>query len=100
MEIKTIDVNALEWFDRSAGNSYFAGTITINFGTPDTKELIMPFQYGYGSHYEYRAMDKLKEKGLIKTKDKTLSLYCRENGIILRTNKRENCLKRELRAVN
>ena len=30
--IKTIDVNCKEWFDKLNGNSYFAGTISINYG--------------------------------------------------------------------
>ena len=32
METKTIDVNAKEWFDKINGNSYFCGTITLNYG--------------------------------------------------------------------
>ena len=32
MKTKTIDVNAKEWFDNKNGNSYFCGTITLNFG--------------------------------------------------------------------
>jgi len=30
--MKTIDINAKEWFDKINGNSYFAGTITLDFG--------------------------------------------------------------------
>ena len=31
-QIKTIDVNCLEWFDKINGNSYFAGEIIVNYG--------------------------------------------------------------------
>lgn len=98
-KIKTLDINALEWFDRVNGNSYFAGEVVINYGTKDEKTYNMPFQYGYGNHYQDMAMSLLSEKKLIDTHG-TMSLwqYCKENGIILRTNKRENCLQRELKA--
>lgn len=40
-KIKTIDVTALEWFDKANGNSYFAGTVTINFGMKSQREYTM-----------------------------------------------------------
>ena len=101
MKIKTIDVNALEWFDKINGNSYFAGTVTINFGMKSEKRFIMPFQYGYGEHYTTMAGKLLQDKGIISTDDrKTLRQYCKENDIILRTNKQTGCRKRELMNLN
>ena len=64
-EIKTIDVIAKEWFDKVNGNSYFAGTITVNFGLPDQKEIKLPFQYGYGNLYEQQAFYALQKERLI-----------------------------------
>ena len=55
MKIKTIDVQAKEWFDKVNGNSYFSANISINFGMPSQKNLFIPFQYGYGSQYEHEA---------------------------------------------
>jgi len=37
MKIKTIDVNVKEWFDKVNGNSYFAGTVSLNFGMKTQK---------------------------------------------------------------
>jgi len=47
-KIKTIDVQAKEWFDKLNGNSYFSGIITLNFGMPDVETFIIRFQYGCG----------------------------------------------------
>tara|TARA_R100000654_G_scaffold21332_2_gene43026 strand:+ start:3482 stop:3820 length:339 start_codon:yes stop_codon:yes gene_type:complete len=55
MNIKTIDVNALTWFDKVNGNSYFSGKIVLNQNLKNEVVLFMPFQYGYGSQYEYQA---------------------------------------------
>lgn len=99
-DVKTIDVNALEWFDKVNGNSYFAGTVTINYGTDEAKTLTMPYQYGYGTSYQDEAFKVLTEANLLPAGQYT-SLYgqCKELGIILRTSKRENCKKAELKAI-
>jgi hypothetical protein len=47
--MKTIDINAKEWFDKVNGNSYFSAVITIDFGMPTQKEYRLPFQYGSGT---------------------------------------------------
>ena len=97
MKIKTIDVNALEWFDKINGNSYFAGTVTVNYGTKAEKSFNMPFQYGYGEQYEQEALNILKEKKIIPDNcNRPLWAYCKDSGIILRTVKHENCKKRDL----
>jgi len=95
MKIKTIDINALEWFDRVNGNSYFSAVVTLNFGMESAKSFTLPFQYGYGEHYIDRAKVLLFEKGYFKEND-VLWRLCRENNIILRTSKKENCLKRDV----
>lgn len=92
--LKTIDVNAFEWFDKVNGNSYFAGKVTINFGLPNEKSLNLPFQYGYGDHYKDMAVKALQENFKL-TVDRIWDL--RDNGVILRTNKVENCKKRDLK---
>lgn len=92
-QVKTIDVNAKQWFDKVNGNSYFSAEVVINYGQTDAETIILPFQYGYGEAYIYTALSKLKEAGYI-TADNTAHL--RDNGIILRTNKQKNCKKREL----
>jgi hypothetical protein len=100
-KIKTIDVNALDWFDKINGNSYFAGTVCINYGMKTQINLVMPFQYGYESHYETEAMTVLIKKGYIKDADRNESLwrYCERKGIIYRHSKKENCKQKELKSL-
>lgn len=99
--IETIDVNALEWFDKVNGNSYFAARITINFGMDDERSYTMPYQYGYGDHYRDMAFQFLQDNGEIETQPLMTShwRYYQDNGIIARHYKRENCKKRELLAL-
>lgn len=68
VKVKTIDIEALEWFDRVNGNSYFAGTIEINKGLKSEKRFIMPFQYGYGDHYVSKYHNLNGELTSLKTK--------------------------------
>lgn len=87
--MKTIDIQAKEWFDKVYGNSYFSGIITIDYGMPTEKQFKMPFQYGYEEQYIYEAAKVL---GI----DDPLWRYCKENNITLKTNKQTNCKKKEL----
>jgi hypothetical protein len=93
MDINTIDINAKEWFDRINGNSYFAGSIVLNFGQDSQIKFTMPFEYGYGDFYIQKAMQTLNDAGLIEAK---YTSELRDLGIILRTNMQRNCKKREL----
>ena len=99
MKTKTIDIQAKEWFDKVNGNSYFAGTITLNYGTETEETFLMPFQYGYGSQYEQEAKAILTQFNKISTDYESLSNYCKRVGIILRKNIQRNSLKRDLKAI-
>ncbi len=102
IDVKTIDINAKEWFDRSAGNSYFSANVTLNYGTDNAIDIYIPFQYGYDSTYIHEAAMELNKAGYITLKQysngsfEALWQYCRDRGIILRTNKQENCRKKDL----
>lgn len=98
-KIKTIDVNCKEWFDRVNGNSYFAGSVTINYGMKTQKTFKVPFQYGYGNQYEHEAMRTLQENGYFKNVKYPFSELKSQN-IIYRHNIEKNCLKRELTALD
>ena len=94
-----LEVNAKEWFDKSAGNSYFSAVVVLD----DVVVAELPFQYGYGDHYLDMASEKLDELGVIDNPRKgqnemreSLWRYCQDNNIKLISHKRENCLKREL----
>ena len=97
--MKTIDINAKEWFDKTFGNSYFAGTITLNYGTETEEIFLLPFQYGYGDEYEHEAKAVLTQFNKISPDYESLYNYCKRVGIILRSNIQRNCLKRDLKAI-
>ena len=97
MKIKTIDVDAKEWYDKVNGNSYCSVIVTVNYRLKGEQTFKVPFQYGYGEFYIQAAGELLvKEKIVNMDKRTALWRYCEENNIILRTSKQENCLKREV----
>lgn len=95
-KIKTIDVNCLEWFDKVNGNSYFAGTITINYGLKTAKVFNIPFQYGYGDQFRYSAWELLKKNKVINFDSLSIWQFIEKNNIIERYNIQTNCKKRDL----
>jgi hypothetical protein len=98
--LKTIDINAKEWFDKINGNSYFAGTVIVNYNLKDEKTFLMPLQYGYSYQYEYEAKKLLTEFNIISTEySQNLFNYCDDNGIEINSNKQTRCLKRELKQI-
>lgn len=105
-QIKTIDINAKEWFDKVNGNSYFSAVVSLNYGMDESEQIFLPFQYGYGSHYVDMAAEELDKLGYISLEKyengsrEPLWRYCDNHKIILRTSKKENCLKKEVKAIN
>lgn len=100
MKTKTIDINAKEWFDKLNGNSYFAGIITLNYGTETEETFLMPFQYGYGSSYEQAAKATLTEFNMISADyGQSLYSYCKENNIKFSSSIKSDCKKKELKEV-
>jgi len=100
MKIKTIDINAKEWFDKVNGNSYFAGTITLNYGMKSEETFLMQYENGYGNYYEQKAKAILTQFNKISgTWSQPLSMYCRENKIIYRSSIIDKCKKRELKEI-
>lgn len=97
-DIKTIDINALEWFDKVNGNSYYAAKVTINFSMQDESSFILPFDYGYGDYYQQAAMKAIKERYPFITSSHLWQLRD-EFGVIIRTSKRK-ALKRDLKNLN
>lgn len=98
LQVKTIDINAKEWFDKVNGNSYWSAQVTINFGMPDAKTIYVPFQYGYGTAYEFDSIRQLQMDGIIPN-DVTIYApwsFCEENNIIYRAQKQDNCRKRDV----
>jgi len=54
-------VEAREWFDKSGGNSYFSARVFVNGEAVE----YLPFQYGYGNHFEYEAEKALRAGGFL-----------------------------------
>jgi len=60
-ELKTLDVEAFEHFDKANGNSYFSARLTLNSGLENEETHLIPFQYGYGSQFETEAANVLRK---------------------------------------
>lgn len=96
--MKTLDINAKEWFDKVNGNSYFSAQIVIDYDLPTYKKYFLPFQYGYGDSFQWKSLKHLQEIGEITNNIGYLG-QLRDNGVIIRTSKR-NALKRDLKEEN
>jgi len=97
MKIKTIDIQAKEWLDKTYGNSYFSAQIIINFGMESQSTLYIPYEYGYGDYYLQASQKLLISLGYIPTNNYCLTRQCRDElKIILRYSKQKGCLKREM----
>ena len=96
--MKTLDINAKEWFDKVNGNSYFSAQIIIDYDLPTYQKYFLPFQYGYGDSYQWQSLKHLQEIGLVDNNIGHL-WQLRDNGVIIRTSKK-NALKRELKEEN
>lgn len=57
--MRSVFVEGKTWFDKSGGNSYFSARIHID----GKLAMVLPFQYGYGSQYEYEAVKALWGNG-------------------------------------
>jgi hypothetical protein len=92
LKIKTIDIIAKEWRDKVNGNSYFSVRVTLDLGLKTERIIFVPFQYGYGNAYEYEVAKAIFGK------DEGKPHRWKENtsGVIVRSDKHENCLKRDV----
>lgn len=98
-EIKTIDVLTLLWWDRTYGNTYFAGKVTINYGMESEETFKIPFQYGDDSMCQNHAFKELQKKEYIPVTNQSAWQYYRENNIIVRNSTHKNCKQRELKNI-
>jgi hypothetical protein len=91
-----LEIHAKEWFDRVNGNSYFSAKVYLD----DKPVATLPFQYGYGDHYQDRTKHAiepiLKNMGIEFDDYDVLWRICSENDIKLVYSKQEKCLKREV----
>lgn len=66
--IRSVFVEARQWLDKSAGNSYFSARIHIN----GRVAIVLPFQYGYESAFRDEAFRALQRGGLVSDQLRTL----------------------------
>jgi hypothetical protein len=74
--MKTVDVQAKEWFDKVNGNSYFSAVVTVDFGQPSEKTYKLPFQYGFGSHYEFQAAKEIGFDSVAEMRRSGITVNC------------------------
>ena len=89
--LKSIDISGLKWFDEQNGNTYHAGHVTINADTPQAQTFAIQDQYGYGSQFEYSALETLEEFGVMTDRERYTHggaeapwAYCDKRNIALR----------------
>ncbi len=93
-KIKTIDIQAKEWFDKVNGNSYFSAIVTTDYGTKKEQTFKIPFEYGHNTQYQQEGLKALLHAGLITTVSK---YELKEQGIILRSNIQTGCKKADVK---
>lgn len=98
-KVKSIDIQAKEWWDRANGNSYFSAVVTVNFGLPSIQTFYLPFQYGYGSQYVDESVRLLKLNKLVPDVSMLeLGLYFKDNNVRFNYSKHEGCKSAEVQA--
>jgi hypothetical protein len=90
---RSIHVSAKQWRDKVNGNMYFAARLYAD----GVLVAALPFQYGYGSQFEWEAVAKFRELGILPaladpSRTPGLGTSAREAGIAL-TVDIANCLK-------
>ena len=95
-QVKTIDIQAKEWFDKVNGNSYFAGVITVNYGKDSEMTFKMPMQYGYGEQYVFEALTILENSNII---DSNRQMILKDQGIIINSSIQTGCKKSDLKNI-
>ena len=82
LDIKTIEIQARRWFQKSYGNTYFSGEIYVN----DKLAGKVVFEYGYGDHCIDFLFKVAQETGKLPLTNDRLWQVCRDNDIKLLTN--------------
>jgi hypothetical protein len=76
--IRSVFVEARQWLDKNAGQSYFSARVFIN----GQVALVLPFQNGYESAFREQALIALKRAGLVSEEIRSL-WNLREAGVDL-----------------
>ena len=66
--IRSIFIESRAYFDKTGGNTYFSARISV-----DGKLIgALPFQYGYGNHFETMALEWLKANDVVDPEHRNL----------------------------
>ena len=95
-ELKSVEIIAKEYFDNVNANSYFSAHVIINEGLKSEERILIPFQYGYGSQYEYVVFEMLKKRLLIFDKNLVSWRFYKENQISYKNTLYEGYSKKEV----
>jgi hypothetical protein len=99
-EIEAVHVSARRWFQASYGNTYFSLSVDIEIGGKMIEVVNVPFQYGYGDHFDSVALEEFSK--VIDMEDKEisrgsyLSRFCRDNEIAVYSNASDVKRKKDL----
>lgn len=72
-EVECVHIEARRWFQKSYGNTYFSLQIDVEIGGMLIEVVRIPFEYGYGDHYDTVALEQFKAAVNL---DKPLADYC------------------------
>lgn len=59
-QIAVIEMMGKRWFDKINGNTYFHAVCNILHTDKTIETLVVPFQYGYGNHWEWVVTEHVK----------------------------------------
>jgi len=101
-KIISIDIVTRGYWDKTNGNSYIAGWVTVNSGLPTAKEFILPFQYGDKSMQLQFAYQLLSNSKVLPTFNNSqyMANYIRHNGIVVNTSHADGYKQSDLKAIN
>lgn len=84
-EIEAVHILAKRWFQSSYGNTYFSLSVDIEIGGKMIEVVNVPFQYGYGDHFDTVAMEEFNKvidmEGKEFLKGNYLTRFCKDNGV-------------------
>ncbi len=72
-EVECVHIQARRWFQKSYGNTYFSLQVDVEVNGKLIEVVNVPFEYGYGDHYDTVALQQFK--GAVNI-DKPLADYC------------------------
>lgn len=84
-EIEAVHILARRWFQQSYGNTYFSLSVDVEIGGKLIEVVNVPFQYGYGDHFDTVALEEFSKVVDLEGKEFSnyayLTRFCRDNGI-------------------